>query len=170
MMPASGSESNCLANVSAWMLETSIQASVATLPSPRVEPEDQPPWEALGHSAEPVRVAKSLGAHDHTIEAGRQPGRDRRFVTQPAAELARNADAGDDLRDGLDVYRTARLGTVQIHQVDSLRPLGFPARRHRRWIIAEDRLLIEISLPKPDATPSSQVDRRDHLHHVHRRP
>ncbi len=138
----------------------------------------------------PARPAPGSSARDRARPSGRtNPGRGGLACPRPqrsspaeshAAIVASSRspppswhgtpDSANDLRDCLDVDRTARLGTVEIDQVDSLGTLGFPACSHRRRIITEDRFLIEISLPKPDATSSSQVDRRDHLHHVHRRP
>ena len=73
----------------------------------------------------------------------------------------------DDPLDRLDVDRPAGLGPVEIDQVNSRGRLRLPPSGHRRGVIAEDRFLVKIPLPEPDAAPSPQVDGRDHLHGLH---
>ena len=113
-------------------LETSSQPSVATRPSRASSPRSSRSGIGLGHPAEPVGIAQRLGAHDDPLHARFQPGGDRRLVADPAAELAGHADAADDLPDRLDVDGPARLGAVQVDQVDPRRPFRLPARGHRR--------------------------------------
>ena len=75
--------------------------------------------------------------------------------------------ACDDRLDGGQVPRLALAGTVQIDQVQLPAPEADPVPGHGGRVLAEDRLLLVISLPEADAFPPPQVDRRPDFHPFH---
>ena len=73
----------------------------------------------------------------------------------------------EDRPNSLDIDGPARLGAVEVDQVDPGGSFRLPVCGHRRGVVAENRLLVVIPLPEADAAPSPQVDGRDHLHDLH---
>src|SRR5581483_7028179 len=108
-----------------------------------------------------------LRPDDHSLYPGVEPGRDRRLVADPPAELARDVHAPEDRSHRLDIDGPAGLGPVQIDQMDPGCSLRLPVSGHGRGIIAKNGLLGVIPLSKANATTPSQVDGRDHLHDLH---
>ena len=102
---------------------------VATRPSRASSPRTSRPGYFSAIDAEPGRVLQRLGPDDHPLEPGVEPGRDRRLVADAPAELAGDLDPVEDRADRLDVDRPARLGAVEVDQVDAGRPLPTPSAR-----------------------------------------
>src|SRR5690606_36612486 len=55
---------------------------------------------------------------------------------------------------------TALLGTVEVHEMQILRPLVNPPTCHGGGVITENRFLGVIALPKADTLPAAKIDGR----------
>ena len=168
-MPASGRSSNCPASVEACDARD-VEPALRSRPARRAR---RAPGPAGRDKPRPSRGTRPglAGPACPTMTRSRPASSQAAIVASsrtPPPSWQGTLDRCEDLPDRLDVHRPARLGAVEVDQVDPGRPLRLPARGHRRGIVAEDRLLVVIPLPEPDATPSPQVDRRDHLHDLHR--
>jgi hypothetical protein len=82
------------------------------------------------------------------------------FRPQSTSELAGNACRLNDSPYAGAVYRPALFGSIEVNEVQIVRTLTNPAAGHGGGIVAEDRFLVIIALPQPDALSAAQVNGR----------
>ena len=106
----------------------------------RVQAENDSTRMPLDQPAKPLRIFQCPRADHHAVDPRPQPSPHRLVVANAAAELTRNAHACEDFLDRLDIDRPAFFRAVEIDQVNAGRSRRFPARGHRRRVVAENRL------------------------------
>ena len=119
-----------------------------------VEAEHELALELLGHLAEPLEVADRLGADDDPRHAHIEQLPDRGLVPNAAADLDLEQAQGDDGGDGLGVDGSARLGAVEVHDVEPPGPVGVELPGLLGRVVAVRDLAVVLALEEPDDLPA----------------
>ena len=107
-----------------------------------------------------ARLAHRRRAHHHAGDT--EPGQLRNVVHGPDAatglHLGGRADRGDDRRHDRPVDRIARLGGVEIDDMDPGRSRGGEVAGDRDRVVAVDRLVVVVAGAQPHDPAAEQID------------
>ena len=142
----------------------SVQPDVGQLALASVDGDDDPLAVSRQRLVEEVDIGVGGGSQDHARHARRQRPPDSGDRAQPAPELDRHVDLGDDPLHVVQVGRLAAAGAVEVDDVERAGARLHPAASGVERVGVVVGPLVELAPREPDRLALEDVNRRQEDH------